>query len=166
LVLSTSISHDLMKKILKPDITDKQEIRYARMASFGALVIAAYFGINPPSSFVAKTVAFAFGLAASSFFPTLIMGIFSKKINKQGAIAGMISGIGFTLGYIIYFQFITESKDYWFGISPEGIGFIGMFINFMVAFTISSITPPPPKEIQNMVEDIRIPKGTGNAINH
>jgi cation/acetate symporter len=166
LVLSTSISHDLMKKIVKPDISDKQEIRYARIASFGALVIAAYFGINPPSSFVAKTVAFAFGLAASSFFPTLIMGIFSKKINKQGAIAGMISGIGFTLGYIIYFQFITESKDYWFGISPEGIGFIGMFINFMVAFTISSITPPPPKEIQNMVEDIRIPKGTGNAINH
>ena len=166
LVLSTSISHDLMKKILKPDITDKQEIRYARIASFGALVIAAYFGINPPSSFVAKTVAFAFGLAASSFFPTLIMGIFSKKINKQGAIAGMISGIGFTLGYIIYFQFLTTSKDYWFGISPEGIGFLGMFINFIVAFVVSSITPPPPKEVQQMIDEIRIPKGAGEASDH
>ena len=166
LVLSTSISHDLMKKIIKPDISDKQEIRYARIASFGALAIAAYFGINPPSSFVAKTVAFAFGLAASSFFPTLIMGIFSKKINKQGAIAGMISGIGFTLGYIVYFQFLTTSKDYLFGISPEGIGFIGMLINFVVAFAVSSITPPPPKEVQDMVEEIRIPKGTGKAISH
>ena len=166
LVLSTSISHDLMKKIIKPDISDKQEILYARIASFGALAIAAYFGINPPSSFVAKTVAFAFGLAASSFFPTLIMGIFSKKINKQGAITGMISGIGFTLGYIVYFQFLTTSKDYLFGISPEGIGFIGMLINFVVAFAISSITPPPPKEVQDMVEEIRIPKGTGKAISH
>jgi cation/acetate symporter len=163
LVLSTSISHDLMKKIIKPGISDKQEIRYARIASFGALVIAAYFGINPPSSFVAKTVAFAFGLAASSFFPTLIMGIFSKRMNKQGAIAGMISGIGFTLSYIIYFQFLTESKEYWMGISPEGIGFLGMIINFVVAFIVSSITPPPPQEVQDMVEEIRIPQGTGKA---
>jgi cation/acetate symporter len=130
------------------------------------LVIAAYFGINPPSAFVAKTVAFAFGLAASSFFPTLIMGIFSKRINKQGAIAGMISGISFTLSYIIYFQFLTESKDYWFGISPEGIGFLGMIINFVIAFLVSSITPPPPKEVQEMVEEIRIPKGAGEATGH
>ncbi len=166
LVLSTSISHDLMKKIIKPNITDKQEIKYARIASFGALVIAAYFGINPPSSFVAKTVAFAFGLAASSFFPTLIMGIFSKRINKQGAIAGMISGISFTLGYIVYFQFITDSKEYWFGISPEGIGFLGMLINFVVAFAVSSFTPPPPLEVQKMVEQIRIPKGAGEATGH
>ena len=166
LVLSTSVSHDLMKKILKPDISDKQEIRYARMASFGALAIAAYFGINPPSSFVAKTVAFAFGLAASSFFPTLIMGIFSKKINKQGAIAGMICGIGFTLGYIIHFQFLTESKDYWWGISPEGIGFLGMLINFVVAFLVSAITPPPPNEVQELVENIRVPQGAGQAIDH
>ena len=136
------------------------------MASFGAIAIAAYFGINPPSSFVAKTVAFAFGLAASSFFPALIMGIFSKRINKEGAIAGMISGIGFTLSYIVYFQFLTESKDYWFGISPEGIGFIGMFINFFVAFIISRITPAPPEEIQKMVEEIRIPKGAGKATGH
>ena len=166
LVLSTSVSHDLMKKIIKPDISDKQEIRYARMASFGALAVAAYFGINPPSSFVAKTVAFAFGLAASSFFPTLIMGIFSKKINKQGAIAGMICGIGFTLGYIIHFQFLTESKDYWLGISPEGIGFLGMFINFAVAFVVSAITPPPPQEVQELVENIRVPQGAGKAIDH
>ena len=143
LVLSTAISHDLMKKIINPDISDQQEIRYARIASFGALAVAAYFGINPPSSFVAKTVAFAFGLAASSFFPTLIMGIFSKKINKEGAIAGMICGIGFTMSYIIYFQFLTDSKDYWFGISPEGIGFVGMFINFIIAFIVSSQTSPP-----------------------
>ena len=166
LVLSTAISHDLMKKIIKPDISDRQEIRYARIASFGALVVSAYFGINPPSSFVAKTVAFAFGLAASSFFPTLIMGIFSKKINKEGAIAGMICGIGFTMSYIIYFQFLTDSKEYWFGISPEGIGFVGMFINFIIAYIVSSKTSPPPSEIQEMVENIRIPKGVGKATGH
>ena len=166
LVLSTAISHDLMKKIIKPDISDREEIRYARIASFGALVVAAYFGINPPSSFVAKTVAFAFGLAASSFFPTLIMGIFSKKINKEGAIAGMISGIGFTMSYIIYFQFLTDSKEYWFGISPEGIGFVGMFINFIIAYIVSSKTSPPPSEVQEMVENIRIPKGAGKATGH
>lgn len=166
LVLSTSVSHDLMKKIIKPDISDAQEMRYARIASFGALAIAAYFGINPPSSFVAKTVAFAFGLAASSFFPTLILGIFSKKMNREGAIAGMISGIGFTLSYIIYFQFLTESKDYWFGISPEGIGFLGMLINFVVAFVVRSFTSPPPQEVQYMVEEIRIPKGAGEAVDH
>jgi cation/acetate symporter len=166
LVLSTAISHDLMKKIINPDISDQQEMKYARIASFGALVVAAYFGINPPSSFVAKTVAFAFGLAASSFFPTLIMGIFSKKINKEGAIAGMICGIGFTMSYIIYFQFLTDSKDYWFGISPEGIGFVGMFINFIIAFAVSSRTAPPPSEVQEMVENIRIPKGAGKATSH
>ena len=166
LVLSTSISHDLMKKIINPAISDKQEIKYARIASFGAIAIAAYFGINPPSSFVAKTVAFAFGLAASSFFPTLIMGIFSKRMNKQGAIAGMICGIGFTMSYIIYFQFLTNSKDYWLGISPEGIGFIGMIINFCVAFAVSALTPAPPNEIREMVEEIRIPKGAGKASGH
>ncbi len=166
LVLSTSISHDLMKKIINPQISDKKEVLYARLASFGALVVAAYFGINPPSSFIAQTVAFAFGLAASSFFPTLIMGIFSKRINKEGAIAGMICGIGFTMSYIIYFQFLTNGKEYWFGISPEGIGFLGMLINFAVAFAVSSLTPPPPSEIQEMVEEIRIPKGAGKATGH
>ncbi len=166
LVLSTAISHDLMKKIINPNISDQQEMKYARIASFGALAVAAYFGINPPSSFVAKTVAFAFGLAASSFFPTLIMGIFSKKINKEGAIAGMICGIGFTMSYIIYFQFLTDSKEYWFGISPEGIGFLGMLINFIIAFVVSSKTSPPPSEVQEMVENIRIPKGAGKATGH
>ena len=166
LVLSTSVSHDLMKKIIKPDISDAQEIRYARIASFGALVIAAYFGINPPSSFVAKTVAFAFGLAASSFFPTLILGIFSKKMNREGAIAGMICGIVFTFSYIVYFQFLSESKDYWFGISPEGIGFLGMLINFAVAFTVRSFTQAPPRGVQEMVEEIRIPRGAGDAVDH
>jgi len=112
LVLSTAISHDLMKNIIKPDLTDKQEMRYARGASFVALAVAAFFGINPPSDFIAQTVAFAFGLAAASFFPTLLMGIFSKRINRAGAITGMICGISFTLFYIIYFQF-------WFT-PPEG----------------------------------------------
>ena len=163
LVLSTAISHDLMKKIVKPDATDKQEMFYARLASFGSLVVAAYFGINPPSSVVAKTVAFAFGLAASTFFPTLVMGIFSKRVNRQGAIAGMISGLVFTFGYIVYFQFIADHKNYLFGISPEGIGFVGMFINFIIAFVVSSLTPPPPQEIQDMVEEIRIPNNAGDA---
>ena len=140
LVLSTSISHDLMKKLIRPDCTDKQEMLYARLASFGSLAVAAYFGINPPSSVVAKTVAFAFGLAASTFFPTLLMGIFSKKMNREGAIAGMVSGLVFTFGYIVYFQFIADHTNYLFGISPEGIGFIGMFVNFIVAFIVSSFT--------------------------
>jgi cation/acetate symporter len=164
LVLSTSISHDLLKCILKPNLTEKQEMFSARLASFGALVIAAYFGINPPSAFVAKTVAFAFGLAASSFFPTILMGIFSKKINKEGGIAGMVCGITFTLGYIVYFQFIAApGTAYPFGISPEGIGFVGMIINFVVAFVVSSFTPPIPDDVKDMIESIRIPKGAGDA---
>ena len=158
LVLSTSISHDLMKKIIKPDLTDKEEVKYARMASFVALGVAAYFGINPPSAFIAKTVAFAFGLAASSFFPTLLMGIFSKKMNKEGAIAGMLAGISFTLGYIIFFQFLGgKPEQYLLGISPEGIGCVGMLINFAVAFLVSSFTPAPPQEVVDMVESIRLP---------
>jgi cation/acetate symporter len=158
LVLSTSISHDLMKKIIKPDLTDKEEVKYARIASFVALGVAAYFGINPPSAFIAKTVAFAFGLAASSFFPTLLMGIFSKKMNKEGAIAGMLAGISFTLGYIIFFQFLGGNPEqYLFGISPEGIGCVGMLLNFGVAFLVSSFTPAPPQEVVDMVESIRLP---------
>ena len=165
LVLSTSISHDLMKGIIKPNISDKEEMRYARGASLGALIIAAYFGINPPSAFVAKTVAFAFGMAASSFFPTLLMGIFSKRVNKEGAIAGMVLGITFTLGYIIYFQFMGGTKDqYFLGISPEGIGFVGMLINFATTFIVSALTPAPPQEVQNMVESIRIPASSDDEI--
>ncbi|HAV14488.1 MAG TPA: cation acetate symporter [Opitutae bacterium] len=167
LVLSTSISHDLMKKIVKPDLSDQEEVRYARMASFGALIVAAYFGINPPSAFIAKTVAFAFGLAASSFFPTLLIGIFSKRMNREGAISGMICGIVFTISYIIYFQFLGGHKEqYFLGITPEGIGFIGMLINFAVSFIVSSFTPAPPQDVQDMVESIHIPSGSGDASDH
>jgi len=167
LVLSTSISHDLMKKILKPDLTDKEEVSYARFASFVALAVAVYFGINPPSQFIAKTVAFAFGLAASSFFPTLLMGIFSKRMNREGAISGMLCGILFTFGYITYFQFLDGTPDqYFLGITPEGIGFVGMLINFGVAFLVSAFTPDPPQEVQEMVESIHIPSGSGEASHH
>jgi cation/acetate symporter len=165
LVLSTSISHDLMKKIVSPGMSDSHEVIWARSASFGFLVVAAYFGINPPAEFVAKTVAFAFGLAASSFFPTILMGVFSKRLNREGAIAGMIAGIGLTLGYIVYFQFIADHQNYWFGISPEGIGFIGMLVNFSVATLVSSVTPPPPASVVRMVEEIRLPRDAGSA-NH
>ncbi|MGB1929345.1 MAG: sodium:solute symporter family protein [Mariniblastus sp.] len=163
LVLSTSISHDLMKKIVNPGMSDSQEVIWARSASFGFLAIAAYFGINPPAEFVAKTVAFAFGLAASSFFPTILMGVFSKRINREGAIAGMVAGIGLTLGYIIYFQFIANHTNYVFGISPEGIGFVGMLVNFSVATVVSYVTPPPPESVVEMVEEIRLPRKAGSA---
>ncbi|MGJ8697256.1 MAG: sodium:solute symporter family protein [Verrucomicrobiaceae bacterium] len=158
LVLSTSISHDLMKRIIKPDLSDKEEIRWARIASLGALIVAVFFGINPPSSFVAKTVAFAFGLAASSFFPSLLMGIFFKRMNKEGAIAGMVGGITFTFSYIIYFQFMGGTPDqYFLGISPEGIGFVGMLINFALALVVSRFTPEPPEEIKALVDRVRRP---------
>ena len=167
LVLSTSISHDLLKKILKPELTDKEEVSWARIASFVSLAVAAYFGINPPSAFIAKTVAFAFGLAASSFFPTLLIGIFSKRMSREGAIAGMISGISFTLGYIIYFQFLGgDSADYLLGISPEGIGTLGMLINFTVSFTVNIFSPAPPLEVQQMVEELHIPSGAGGSVDH
>lgn len=158
LVLSTSISHDLMKKIINPNLTDKQEVSWARIASLIALIIASYFGINPPSLFIAKTVAFAFGLAASSFFPTLLMGIFSRRMNKQGAIAGMIAGIGFTFSYIFYFQFLGGTSDqYILGITPEGIGFVGMIINFLFSFIVSRLSDPPPKSVIDMVDEIHQP---------
>ncbi len=159
LVLSTSISHDLMKNVIKPDLTDREEINYARMASLGSLLIAIYFGIHPPSDFIAKTVAFAFGLAASSFFPTLLMGIFSRRMNQEGAIAGMISGIAFTLLYICYFQFWGGTPDqYLFDISPEGIGFLGMLINFFVAIVVAAMTPAPPQEVRDLVDQVRNPE--------
>jgi cation/acetate symporter len=167
LVLSTSISHDLMKKIVKPDLSDREEVLYARIAAFGALAVAAYFGINPPSAFIAKTVAFAFGLAASSFFPTLLMGIFSSRVNRAGGIAGMIVGILFTSGYIVYFQFLGGTSDQFFlGISPEGIGFVGMLINFAVTITVSACTAPPPESVRAMVDSIHIPNGAGSAKEH
>lgn len=166
LVISTSISHDLLKKIFLPNITDKQELLFARISSGFAIVIAGYFGIYPPG-FVAQVVAFAFGLAASSFFPIILMGIFSKHMNKEGAITGMITGLSFTVSYIVYFKFIDPSansaENWWFGISPEGIGTLGMLFNFIISSLVSRITAPPPNEVQNMVDDIRIPKGTRSS---
>jgi len=168
LVISTSVSRDLFRTF-RPNMSEKKELRIARLAAAGAVVIAGYFGINPPG-FVAEVVAFAFGLAAASFFPVIIMGIFSSRINKEGAIAGMLSGLVFTLGYIIFFKFISpelNSKEYWwFGISPEGIGSIGMFLNFLVCILISRFTPEPPKEVQDMIQEIRIPRGSGDAQAH
>ena len=167
LVISTSISHDLLKKVLMPQIVERQELLYARLAAGTAVIIAGYFGINPPG-FVAQVVAFAFGLAASSFFPIIILGIFYKRMNKEGAIAGMVTGILFTAGYIIYFKFINpeanNSENWLFGISPEGIGIIGMFLNASVALLVSKMTPAPPEEVQKMIEDIRIPGSTDGTV--
>ena len=169
LVISTSISHDLLKKMFLKNITDKQELFFARMSAALAIVIAGYFGIHPPG-FVAQVVAFAFGLAASSFFPVILMGIFSTRMNKEGAITGMITGLTFTAGYIIYFKFINPSansaENWWFGISPEGIGTLGMLFNFIVSSLVSRFTAPPPDEIQDMVDDIRIPQGAGASYHH
>ncbi|MGD1915643.1 MAG: sodium:solute symporter family protein [Phycisphaerales bacterium] len=163
LVVSTAISHDLLKKMVAPNITDKQELLAARIAAAVAVCGAGYLGINPPD-YVAATVAFAFGLAASSFFPAIILGIFVKRANREGVILGMISGITFTAAYIIYFKFLGGSSDNWFlGISPEGSGTVGMAINFFVAFFVSYITKPPPKDVQDLVESIRLPKGAGEA---
>ncbi|WP_233080673.1 sodium:solute symporter family protein [Rheinheimera soli] len=172
LVISTSISHDLLKRNLMPNITDKQELLAARGAAAVAIVIAGYLGINPPG-FVAEVVAFAFGLAAASFFPAIILGIFYKKMNKEGAIAGMLAGIIFTVGYILYFKgiFITpfaenKPENWLFGISPEGIGTVGMAVNFVVAYAVSKFTKEVPQDVQDIVEQIRFPKGAGEAQSH
>jgi cation/acetate symporter len=164
LVISTSISHDLLKKIFIPGITEKQELLFARIAAGFAVVLAGHFGVHPPG-FVAQVVAFAFGLAASSFFPAILLGIFSKRMNKEGAISGMLAGITFTAAYIIYFKFVNPSanvpENWLLGISPEGIGTIGMVLNFAVALTVSRFTSPPPADVQALVENIRVPKGAG-----
>lgn len=166
LVISTSISHDLLKKTMTPNITEKQELLAARMAAAAAVVVAGYFGMNPPG-YVAAIVALAFGLACASFFPTLFMGVFVKRMNTQGAIAGMVTGLTVTMAYIVYFKFMGGTKDQWFmGISPEGFGTIGMVLHFIVAYAVSSQTSPMPQHIQDMVEDIRIPKGAGTAQDH
>ncbi|MGF1871161.1 sodium:solute symporter family protein [Photobacterium indicum] len=169
LVISTSISHDLLKKGFKPDMTDKQELLAARVGAALAIVGAGYLGINPPG-FVAQVVAFSFGLAAASFFPAIILGIFYKKMNKEGAIAGMLTGITFTASYIIYFKFINpaaSTPDNWFfGISPEGIGTLGMCLNFVVSIVVNKFTAEVPKDVQDMVESIRYPKGAGEAHDH
>ena len=166
LVISTSISHDLLKKMFLKNITDKQELFFARISAGFAIVIAGYFGIHPPG-FVAQVVAFAFGLAASSFFPVIFMGIFSKSMNREGAISGMITGLSFTAGYIIYFKFMNPSanslENWWFGISPEGIGTLGMVFNFIVAILVSRVTTAPPEKIKDMVDDLRIPRSGGTS---
>ena len=167
LVISASVSHDLIKKMMKPDISEKGELVAARLSAVVAVCVAGYFGINPPD-FVAATVALAFGLAAASFFPAIILGIFTKKMNKEGAISGMIVGIVVMLFYMLKFKFDWfgggTKEDWWFGISPEGFGTVAMIINFTVSIIISKFTPEPPKEVQEIVANIRIPSGAGNAI--
>ena len=166
LVVSSAISHDLLKGVFRPGISERGELVWARVSAAFAVVLAGYLGINPPG-FVAQVVAFAFGLAAASFFPAIILGIFSRRMNREGAVGGMISGIVFTAAYIIYFNYLNpaaNTADNWFlGISPEGIGFVGMLINFVVAGIVSRSTAAPPEEVGRLVERIRVPKGSGPA---
>ena len=162
LVISTSVSNDLVKKIFMPHISQKRELLIARISSFFAVIVAGYFGINPPG-FVAAVVALAFGLAAASFFPAIILGIFSKRINKEGAISGMIVGISLMLYYMAKFKLgwlgpIPPSSEWWFGISPEGFGSIAMLCNFLISIVVSYLTSPPPQKVVQLVEDIRIPE--------
>ena len=161
LVISTAIAHDLLKKTFRPAITERQELRYARLAAAVAIAIAGLFGIYPPG-FVAEVVAFAFGLAAASFFPVILLGIFSTRMNKEAAISGMLTGLIFTFSYIVYFKFVSPESNnavhWWFGISPEGIGSLGMILNFIVALVVMRLTPPPPQEVQDLVQHIRVPQ--------
>jgi cation/acetate symporter len=161
LVIASAFSHDLIKNVLAPSTSEKQELVYARIAAGGAVIVAGYFGINPPG-FVAQVVAFAFGLAASSFFPIIILGIFWKRATKEGAILGMLTGIAFTAAYIIYFKFVNpganKAANWLWGISPEGIGTIGMVINFVVTIVVSKFTKEPPADVQNMVSNLRYPR--------
>jgi cation/acetate symporter len=175
LVISSSISHDLIKSVIKPNISEKGELRAARISATVAVIIAGYFGINPPG-FVAAVVALAFGLAAASFFPAIVLGIFYKKMNKEGAIAGMVVGITLMVFYILKFKFgvfdggksavAGLTQNWWFGISPEGFGAIAMAVNFVVALIVNRLTPPPSEEIQELVERIRLPNNAGEAGGH
>ena len=168
LVISASVSHDLIKKMINPNISEKGELIAARLSAVAAVCVAGYFGINPPG-FVAATVALAFGLAAASFFPAIILGIFYKKMNKEGAIAGMVVGITAMLLYMIkyrlgWFDDVTPNKsEWWFGISPEGFGTVAMVLNFIVSVIVMQFTPAPPEDVQEIVENIRIPSGAGDA---
>ena len=172
LVISTSVSHDLVKKQLKPNISDKGELMIARISILVAIIVAGFFGIYPPG-FVAAVVALAFGLAAASFFPAIVLGIFDKRMNRQGAVTGMIAGTSLMLFYMITYKTgligimdpLPES-EWWFGTSPEGFGIIAMLLNFILAIVISRLTPPPPENVQQIVEDIRIPSGAGEAQMH
>ncbi|NOR65736.1 MAG: cation acetate symporter, partial [Woeseiaceae bacterium] len=168
LVISAAVSHDLIKGIFLPDISEKKELLAGRIAAAFAILVAGYLGFDPPGC-VAQVVAFAFGLAAASLFPVILLGIFFKRANKQGAIAGMLTGLFFTYGYIEYFKglFLKWAGSPWgenvaehwlFGISPEGIGVVGMVLNFFVIIAVSYMTPAPPERIQHLVEDIRVPR--------
>jgi len=170
LVIASSISHDLFKKIIKPDISEKGELIAARLSAFVAVLIAGYFGINPPG-FVAAVVALAFGLAAASFFPAILLGIFDKRMNKEGAISGMIVGLSLMFFYMAKYKLgwlgeMPDSSEWWFGISPEGFGTVAMVVNFVISITVSRFTPAPPQHVQDIVEDIRIPSGAGEASDH
>ena len=169
LVISSSVAHDLMKQTFAKGLTDKQELLYARVAAATAIGIAGYLGVNPPG-FVAQVVAFAFGLAAASLFPAILMGIFSKRMNKEGAVTGMLVGLIFTFAYIVYFKFVApetnSAEHWWFGISPEGIGVIGAILNFTVAALVAKLTPAVPGSVEALVENIRIPAGAGDPSNH
>ena len=170
LVISSSISHDLLKKTFMPDVSDKMELLAARGAAVLAIAVAGYLGINPPG-FVAQVVALAFGLAASSLFPAILMGIFMKSMNREGAITGMLAGLLFTVSYIAYFKSpwfdAVNTSEHWFmGISPEGIGSVGMLINFVIAAIVARLTAPTPDSVQAMVDNIRIPGGAGAAQEH
>jgi cation/acetate symporter len=171
LVISSSVSHDLIKKIINPEISEQGELIAARISAVVAVCVAGYFGINPPG-FVAATVALAFGLAAASFFPAIILGIFYKRMNKEGAIAGMVVGITLMMLYMIKYRLgwfddvVPDKEQWWFGISPEGFGSVAMVVNFIVSIVISKFTPAPPAEVQEIVENIRIPLGSGPASDH
>ena len=175
LVISSSISHDLIKNVFRPNITEHQELWAARGAATAAVIIAGYFGINPPG-FVAAVVALAFGLAAASFFPAILLGIFYKRMNSQGAVSGMVVGISLMLFYMLKFKFgifdggkeavAALRADWWLGISPEGFGTVAMVVNFAVALLVSRFTPPPPESVQHLVEDIRLPAGAPPAGGH
>jgi cation/acetate symporter len=169
LVISSAISHDLLKKTLVPQITEKQELLYARIAAAVAVCVAGLFGIYPPA-FVAQVVAFAFGLAAASLFPALLLGIFYKRANKEGAISGMLVGLIFTFVYIVYFKFIApefNTAEHWlWGVSPEGIGSFGMVLNFIVALTVCHLTSQPPQSVKDLVDNIRIPGGAAAPAEH
>ena len=161
LVISASVSHDLIKRVYYPEISEKGELIAARISAFFAVCIAGYFGINPPG-FVAAVVALAFGLAASSFFPAIVMGIFYKQMNKEGAIAGMLVGISLMVYYMLKFKFNFfgggSADDYWFGISPEGFGSVAMFVNFVISYIVMKFTSPTPEKIKKIVDNIRIPE--------
>ncbi len=171
LVISSSVSHDLIKKMIKPSISEKGELIAARISAIAAVCVAGYFGINPPG-FVAAVVALAFGLAAASFFPAIVLGIFYKRMNKEGAIAGMIVGIFCMLLYMIKYKLgwfddvLPPKEEWWLGISPEGFGAIAMLINFSVSLIVCRFTQAPPKEVQDIVEDIRIPNNAGKSVGH